>query len=53
MRARHAKEQDQAIEIPQFRFRNAANSSERADAAPSSAPIGAPKFPENREFFAI
>jgi hypothetical protein len=49
MRARHAKEQDQAIEIPQFRFRNAANSSERADAAPSSAP----KFPENREFFAI
>jgi hypothetical protein len=53
VRARHGKDQDQAIEIAQFRFRNAANSSERAGAAPSTAPIGPPKFPENREFFAI
>jgi hypothetical protein len=47
------KDQDQAIEIPQFRCRNAANSSERADAGPHSRPPGQPRFPENREFFAI
>jgi hypothetical protein len=47
------KDQDQAIEIPQFRCRNAANSSERAYAGPHSRPPGQPRFPENREFFAI
>jgi hypothetical protein len=39
------KDQDQAIEIPQFRCRNAANSSERADAGPAQPSTRAAEIP--------
>jgi hypothetical protein len=45
-RAREAeKDQDQRLDLPQFRLRNAANSSEDETRRP--------KFPANKEFFAI
>jgi hypothetical protein len=39
------KDQDQRLDLPKFRLRDAANSSEDVTRRP--------KFPANREFFAI